>query len=87
MKTGKIIGIAWASRKVKELDGCPLHVVQPVSSEGNPVGSALVVANPIGIGSPGDLIVYVTSTDATQAFKDGYAPVNASIVELVDRII
>jgi microcompartment protein CcmK/EutM len=86
MRTGIIIGIAWASRKVKELTGCPMHVVQPVSSDGNPDGSALVAANPKGIGSPGDLVVYVSSTDATQAFEKGYAPVNASIVELVDKI-
>jgi microcompartment protein CcmK/EutM len=31
-------------------------------------------------------VLYVTSTDATQAFDNGYAPVNASIVELVDEV-
>ncbi len=87
MKTGVITGVAWASRKVKELKGCPMYIVQPVSSEGDVAGNVLVVADPKGIGSPGDTIVYVTSTDAAQAFEDGYAPVNASIVELVDKII
>ena len=87
MRTGRIIGVVWASRKVEELTGCTLHVVQPVSSDGKNSGSALVVANPKRIGSPGDLVVYVTSTDAIQAFESGYAPVNAAIVELVDKII
>jgi len=86
MKTGVITGVAWASRKVKELTGCPLYVVQPVSSEGKALGSVLVVADPTGIASPGDTVVYVTSTDATQAFETGFAPVNASIVELVEKI-
>ncbi len=87
MKTGKVIGVVWASQKVKELTGCPLYVVQPVTSDGDPVGSVLVVADPKGIGSSGDTVVYVTSTDAAQSFEKGYAPVNASIVELVHKII
>jgi microcompartment protein CcmK/EutM len=86
MKLGVVIGVVWASRKVKELDGCRLFIVQPVSSQGIPSDTAVVAADPQGLAAPGDRVVYVTSTDATQAFPDGYAPVNASIVELVEEI-
>ena len=86
MKLGVITGVAWASKKVNELKACPLYVVQPVSSKGNPVGSVLVVADPKRLGASGDLVVYVTSTDAAQAFESGRVPVNASIVELVEKI-
>ena len=86
MKLGIVIGKIWSSTKVKELEGCRLSLVQPVTSEEKAVGSPLVVADPEGIGGSGDLVVYVTGTDATQAFHTGYAPVNASIVELVDKI-
>jgi len=87
MKIGVVTGVAWASRKVKELEGVRLCVVQPISSEGNAVETPLVVADPEGLGAPGDRVVYVTSADATQVFSNGYAPVNASIVELVDDIV
>ena len=86
MKIGKVIGVVWASQKVEELEGCRLYVVQPCNSEGNEEGRPLVVADPQRIGSFEDLVVYVTSTDATQAFDSGFAPVNASIVQLVDTI-
>ena len=86
MKLGKIIGKVWAERKVKELHGCRLHVIQPITSEGKKVDLPLVVADPQNIAGSGDIIVYVTSTDATQAFDSGVAPVNASVVELVDTI-
>ena len=86
MKLGIVIGKIWASKKVRELEGCRLSLVQPVTSEKKAVGSSLVVADPEGIGGSGDLVVYVTSTDATEAFHTGYAPVNASIVELVDKV-
>lgn len=86
MKLGKIIGNVWADRKVEELHGCRLHIIQPMSMDGEEVGQPLVVADPQTIAGPGDLVVYVTSTDATQAFDTGVAPVNASVVELVDSI-
>lgn len=86
MKLGEIIGVVWSSRKVDELNSCLLHIIQPKTSSNEDLGFPLVVADPNNIGSVGDLVVYVTSTDATQVFDDGYAPVNASVVELVDEI-
>ena len=86
MKLGIVIGKVWASKKVRQLEGCRLSLVQPVTSEKKLVGSPLVVADPDGIGGTEDLVVYVTSTDATEAFDTGYAPVNASIVKLVDEV-
>ena len=41
MKLGKVIGVVWASRKVKELNGCRLSVVQPVSTKGENIGNPL----------------------------------------------
>lgn len=86
MKIGKVIGVVWASQKVEELNGCRLYVVQPCNSEGENIGKPIVVADPQRIGANDDTVIYVTSTDATQAFDSGFAPVNASIVQLVDEI-
>jgi len=86
MKLGVVIGVVWASRKVPELEGCRLYVVQPVSSDGTAADTPLVAADPQRLAASGDRVVYVTSTDATQAFPGGYAPVNTSIVELVEEV-
>ena len=86
MKLGKIFGVVWASRKVDEMKGCRLHIVQPITDSGANNGNSLVVADPQNIGSVGDTVVYVTSTDAAEVFKNGYAPVNASVVQLVDEV-
>ncbi len=86
MKIGKIIGKVWAEHKVPELKGCLLHIVQPVSREGQNVGHPLVVADPLHLAGSGDTVVYVTNTDATQAFDKKVAPVNASLVALIDSI-
>lgn len=86
MKLGVVIGVAWASKKVEEINGCRMYIVQPISSEGEINDTTLVVADPKGLAAPGDRVVYVTSTDAAQAFPKGFAPVNASVVQLVDGI-
>jgi ethanolamine utilization protein EutN len=86
MKLGIVIGAVWASRKTPELLGCRLSIVQPVSSDLQANDLPLVAADPLNLATGGDTVVYVTSTDATQAFANGFAPVNASIVELVERI-
>lgn len=86
MKLGKVIGTVWAERKVPELKGCRLLIVQPVLASGKEEGKALVAADPHRLSGVGDRVVYVTSTDATQTFP-GIAPVNAAVVELVDSVL
>jgi microcompartment protein CcmK/EutM len=86
MKLGIVIGTVWASKIVKEARACKFSIVQPVSSDGQKTGRPVVAADPQHLGGSGDLVLYVTSTDAAQSFESGYAPVNASIVELVDEI-
>jgi microcompartment protein CcmK/EutM len=61
-------------------------MVQPLSGSRVPSGQPLVAADPENIGGTGDTVVYVTSTDAAEAFAGGRAPVDASIVCLVDSI-
>lgn len=86
MKLGKIVGKVWAERKVSQLQACPLYIVQTIDSKGKEIGNQLVVADPQHIAGMNDTIVYVTNTDATQAFDSGIAPTNAAVVELVDSI-
>lgn len=86
MKLGKVIGKVWAERKVPQLNGCLLHVIQPQSASGEKTGTPIIAADPLFLAGMGDSVVYVTSTDASQVFESGAAPVNASVVELVDTV-
>lgn len=85
MKLGNVVGKVWADRKVPQLAGVRLVVVQPSDSAGNPLGTPIVAADPQNIAGSGDRVVVVTSTDAIEAF-DREVPVNAAIVELVDFV-
>jgi ethanolamine utilization protein EutN len=85
MKLGKVIGKVWAVKKVNQLEGVRLLIVQPVSSLGKNAGTPIVAADPKNLAANGDRVVYVTNTDASDAFESD-TPVNASIVELVDFV-
>jgi microcompartment protein CcmK/EutM len=85
MKLGMVIGKVWADRKVPQLTGVRLIVVQPVSADGQPAGTPIVAADPKNLAGSGDRVVVVTNTDAAEAF-DKDAPVNAAVVELVDFV-
>ena len=86
MKLGRVIGQVWATNKVHQLKSCRLFVVEPLNSRNQSSGDPLVAADPCHIAGVGDHVVYVTNTDAAQAFDSGFAPVNAAIVELVDFV-
>ncbi len=85
MKLGRVVGSVWSERKVATLKGVRLLVVQPVSGDGRDAGRLLVAADPLGAASCGDTVVYVTSTDAADAFPCD-TPVNASVAMLVDTV-
>ncbi len=87
MKLAKVIGVVWATQKTPEIHGCRLFLMQPLSAKDErPHGQPFVAADPYNLAASGDKVVVVTNTDATQAFNSGFAPVNASIVELVDDL-
>jgi ethanolamine utilization protein EutN len=86
MNLGIVIGNVWSSRSVPEISACRLLVIQPVTGGGKLSGTILVAADPQNLASSGDRVIYVTSTDAAAAFATGHAPVNASVVGLVDEI-
>ena len=86
MKLGRVIDNLWAENKVEQLHACRLHIVQPVNSDMKNCSRPLVIADPQNIAGIGDVIIYVTSADASEAFDSGFAPVNASIVALVDSV-
>jgi ethanolamine utilization protein EutN len=85
MKLGTVIGKVWADRKVLQLAGVRLVIVQPISSDGKAVGTPIVAADPKNLAGSGDRVLVVTNTEAAEAF-DKDVPVNAAIVELVDFV-
>lgn len=82
---GKVIGTIWATRKIQSLENLTLQIVQPVDSARSPQGAPVIAVDTIGAGT-GEVICYITSREATIPLPEPFAPVDAAIVGIVDRI-
>ena len=85
MILGEVIGTIWATRKYETLKGCKLQFVQPLNSEMKKIGEPIVAVDTIGAG-PGELIFYITASEAVIPLDVHMAPVDASIVGIVDSV-
>lgn len=85
MFLGKVIGNVWATRKYESLLGFKLMFVQPFNSEFKENGDPLIAVDTVGAG-PGEIIFYITASEAVIPLPVDMAPVDASIVGIVDSI-
>ena len=85
MQLGKIIGTIWATRKYEAVTGYKMQFVQPINSEGMNIGEPIIALDTVGAG-PGEIIYFVTASEAVIPLDVDMAPVDASIVGIVDSI-
>jgi len=82
---GKVIGNIWATQKYSALNNFKLMFVQPINSEHMNTGDPIVAVDTVGAG-PGETIIYITASEAVIPLPVDMAPVDASIVGIVDTI-
>ena len=85
MILAKVIGTIWATKKYDALNGYKMQFIQPLNGELEKLGDPIVAVDTIGAG-PGELVFYATSSEAVIAMDVDMAPVDASIVGIVDSI-
>lgn len=85
MTLGKVIGNIWATRKYDTLKGYKMQIVQPVDAELKNNGSKLIAIDTVGAG-PGEIVYMVNAGEAVIPLDVDHAPVDASIVGIVDSI-
>jgi len=88
MFLGKVIGEVWATRKMKDLEGKRLLVVQPLDTQGErpaDMVKPVVAADPLGADLD-EVVVVAFGKAARVAFGgDGDYAFEAAIVGIVDR--
>ena len=83
MFLGLVRGNLVATRKVPDLEGAVLRVVQPVNHDGTKVGGLIVAVDTVAC-RDGDLVYLVKGREATIPWPRPLAPIDAAIVGLVD---
>jgi len=82
---GKVIGNVWATKKYEALSSMKLMFVQPVNAEHEATGEPIIAVDTVGAG-PGEIIIFITASEAVIPLPVDFAPVDASIVGIVDTI-
>lgn len=85
MYLGKVIGTIWATRKYDTVTGYKMQFVQPINGELQKLGEPIIALDTVGAG-PGEIIYYVTASEAVIPLDVDMAPVDASIVGIVDYV-
>jgi len=85
MYFGKVIGNVWATKKYDAMFSLKMMIVQPMSAELNNLGEPIIAVDTVGAG-PGEIVIYITASEAVIPLPVDFAPVDASIVGIVDTI-
>lgn len=85
MKLAKVIGTVVATQKDRSILGCKLLMIQPLTDEMKPSGDAIAAIDTVQAG-PNDLVYWITGREAALALPDTFAPVDATIVGIVDNV-
>jgi ethanolamine utilization protein EutN len=82
---GKVIGNIWATKKYEALKNFKLMFVQPINADLEKTGNPIIAVDTVGAG-PGEIIFFITASESVIPLPVDMAPVDASIVGIVDTI-
>ena len=84
MQLARVIGDVVSTLKDPELAALKLLILQPLGPDKHPAGRTLVAADAVGAGV-GEIVFFVRGREASFPFHPAEAPVDASIVGIVDH--
>ena len=85
MNLAKVIGTVWATRKDENLEGLKMQIIQPIDVHQKKNGDNIIAVDTVGAGS-GEIVYYVTASEAVIPLQKKPALADASIVGIVDKI-
>ena len=85
MFLGKVIGNIWATQKYESLKSFKMLLIQPINANYKKIGEPIIAVDTVGAGA-GEYIYYITASEAVIPLPVDFAPVDASIVGIIDSI-
>jgi ethanolamine utilization protein EutN len=86
MQIGKVVGTVVSTQKNKKLEGAKLLLVQPLTLDNQPRGSALLAIDSVGAGVGEKVLVVIEGRAAGDALRKKAAAVDAAIIGIVDSV-
>jgi microcompartment protein CcmK/EutM len=86
MQICRVIGTVVATQKHRKFEGAKLLLVQPVTPDGLPRGTALLAVDSVGAGVHEKVLVVIEGRAAGDALGRKAAPVDAAVIGIVDSV-
>jgi microcompartment protein CcmK/EutM len=86
MQIGRVVGTVVATQKNPKLEGAKLLLVQPMTLDGQPRGTAVLAIDSVGAGIGERVLVVIEGKAAGDALGKKGAAVDAAIIGIVDDV-
>jgi microcompartment protein CcmK/EutM len=86
MQLARVVGTVVSTQKHPKFEGAKLLLVQPITLDDRPRGTALLAVDAVGAGVHEKVLVVIEGRAAGEALGRKGAPVDAAIVGIVDAV-
>jgi ethanolamine utilization protein EutN len=86
MQLARVVGTVVATQKHQKFEGAKLLLVQPLTPDGQPRGTALLAVDALGAGVHEKVLVVMEGRAAGEALGRKLAPVDAAVIGIVDTV-
>ena len=86
MQIARVVGTVVSTQKHRKFEGAKLLLVQPITPDDKPRGTALLAIDGVGAGVHEKVLIVLEGRAAGEALGRKAAPVDAAIVGIVDHV-
>ena len=86
MQIARVVGTVVATQKNRKFEGAKLLLVQPVTLDDQPRGTALLAIDTLGAGVHEKVLIVMEGRAAGEALGRRLAPVDAAVVGIIDTV-
>jgi len=86
MLLARVVGTVVATQKNRTFEGAKLLLVQPLTLEDTPRGTAVIAVDALGAGVHEKVLIVMEGRAAGEALGRKLAPVDAAVVGIVDTV-
>lgn len=86
MHIGRVIGTVVSTQKHQKIEAAKLLLVQPLTLEDTPKGTAVLAVDSVGAGVGEKVLLVIEGKAAQDALRRKGAPVDAAIIGIVDVV-
>jgi len=86
MQIGRVIGTVVATQKHAKFEGAKLLLVQPLTLDDQPRGTAVLAVDALGAGVHEKVLIVMEGRAAGEALGRKLAPVDAAVIGIIDVV-